>query len=79
MHTSIRNRKVVVANQPPSVLKHYVNKNNKTQTEELSIMTVHEINRMLAHEFIETRLDAPASEENVEKFANFIAELEAQK
>lgn len=77
MHTSIRNRKVIVANQQPSVLKHYVKKNNKPETEELSAMTVHEVNRMMAHEFIETRLDAPLSEENIERFANFIAELEA--
>lgn len=77
MHTSIRNRKVIVANQQPSVLKHYVKNNNINEAEESGSMTVHEINKMLAHEFIETRLDAPTSEENIEKFAMFIAELEA--
>lgn len=98
MLTSIGNRKVIVANQQPSVLKYIVatptgggnnnnndnndNNNNyiKNQAiiEDIEAMNVHEINRMLAHEFIESRLDIPASEENVEKFANLISELEAQ-
>ena len=50
----------------------------KQEKQDLTAIQVREINRKLAYEFIETRLEIPSSSENVEKLALFIEKLEQE-
>lgn len=43
----------------------------------LSLLEIRRVNQLLARELIESRLDAPATEDNINKIANAIAEIEA--
>lgn len=76
MQGYIRNRKVIIANTKHNARQHFVTAQQTDLDNGLDNGTIHEVNRMLAREFIESRLDAPATEANIEKLASLIAELE---
>lgn len=79
MLSNFRNRKIIVANQQPKQGAYAVrdtNSGHASPPENLNKSQVQEVNLMLAYEFIETRLDAPTTELNVQKLAWLIAEIE---
>jgi hypothetical protein len=77
MLTNAHQRKIINVNQP-SENKPYKEPrlSMRESHEELDSMQIHEINVMLAYEFIESRLDAAPTEANVLKLAYLIEEME---